>query len=72
MRTTNHFVVVRLVNLPWGVHGCVSPNDDGTFNVYLNARETREGNREAYLHEVGHIIRGDFWNGLPIEEVEGC
>lgn len=64
--------IVRIVNLPWGVHGCVTPNDDGTFSIYLNARDTHERNIKAYWHEVGHIVRDDFYNGLPIEEVEGC
>ena len=61
---------VRLVNLPFGVHGCVTPNDDGTFSIYLNARDSRAKNREAFDHERGHIVRDDFYNDRPIEEVE--
>ena len=51
---------VRVVDLPVGVGGCVSPNADGTYNVYINACYDRRKQRESYKHEVRHIVNGDF------------
>lgn len=62
---------VRVINLPVGVGGVVTPNDDGTFSIYVNARNTRERQKKSCDHEVGHIRNDDFWNGKTIEEVEG-
>lgn len=63
---------VRVVRFPRGVpcHGMVTPNDDGTFSVYIDANAAEEQQRRAYDHEVGHIVRDDFFDGKPIEEVE--
>jgi hypothetical protein len=61
---------IRLVNLPCGVGGMVTPNEDGTFSIYLNARETHETNMKKADHEVGHILHDDFYNDKTIEEVE--
>lgn len=62
---------VRVIPFPVDcVGGMVTPNDDGTFSVYINANLAAPVQREAYLHEVAHIINGDFYNGLPIREVE--
>ncbi len=61
---------VRIVDLPVGVGGCVSPNADGTYNVYINACYNIERQRESYKHELRHIERDDFNSGLPIEQIE--
>lgn len=51
---------IRVVNLPIGVHGFVVPNDDGTFSVYINARDSHVRQRQACRHEKKHIARNDF------------
>ena len=61
---------VRLIDLPYGVGGFVAPNEDGTFNVYLNARLSAEKNLDTFLHEVEHIENDDFYNGLPLQVIE--
>lgn len=61
---------VRLVPLPSCVGGVVSPNEDGTFNMYLNANKSKEDLIDDYIHEYEHIDNDDFYNGKPIEEVE--
>lgn len=61
---------VRVVDLPVQIGGMVTPNDDGTFSVYLNARNTAERRAKSCAHEVGHIECDDFYNGKSIEEVE--
>ena len=52
------------------VGGMVTPNDDGTFSVYLNERVDDARKRKALRHELQHIVNGDFWNDRAIEEME--
>ena len=61
---------VRLVDLPSKVDGMVSVDDDGFYNIYLNARLTRERQRKALRHELDHIAEDDLYNTRPIEVVE--
>lgn len=62
---------VRVVDLPAQIGGMVTPNEDGTFSVYLNARNTAERMAKSCDHEVGHIENDDFYSVKSIEEVEG-
>ena len=61
---------VRLVDLPSRVGGMVSMDDEGFYNIYLNARLTRERQRKALRHELEHIADDDLYNTRPIEVVE--
>lgn len=62
--------IVRFVPLPGCVNGVVRLSDDGFANVYINVYLSPEAQRRAVLHELRHIARDDFYNTLPIEEVE--
>ena len=62
--------VVRTVDLPPGIGGVVTPNDDGTFSIYINARLSIERQLAALKHEVKHIAENDFYNGKSIQEIE--
>lgn len=62
---------VRVIPFPVDcVGGMVTPNDDGTYSIYINANVDSNRQREAYRHEVKHIVNGDFYNGKTIEEIE--
>ena len=61
---------IRVVNLPPRCGGVVSPNPDGTFNIYINARKDVDAQLEAYIHEYEHIADDDFYNGAPLHEIE--
>jgi len=61
---------IRLIDLPYSIGGFITPNDDGTYNVYLNARLSAEKNLDTFFHEVEHIENDDFYNGLPLELIE--
>ena len=50
-----------LVNLPTSVRGFCFHDDDGEAFMVLNARLTREQNKETYDHEKNHIDRGDMY-----------
>ena len=61
---------VRLVDLPIGVHGFIVPNDDGTYSVYINSRDSSVRQRQACKHERKHIARNDFSRD-NVHEAEG-
>lgn len=61
---------VRLIPMPPNIGGILSPNEDGTFNVYLNAAKFREDLIDDYIHEYEHMDNDDFSNGKPIKEIE--
>lgn len=49
-------------NMPAGMHGAATKNEDGSYTVFLDPRDTDEKQREGYLHELEHIRRGDLDN----------
>ena len=61
---------VRFMDMPDGIFAFVTPNDDGTFSIYLDPRRSSEQLAADYRHEVKHIANGDFYNGKPLQEVE--
>lgn len=61
---------VRLIDLPPKVDGMVSIDDEGFYNIYINARLSREMQRAALRHELEHIAEDDLYNTRPIEAVE--
>ena len=50
--------------------GMVTPNDDGTFSVYLNARLSRGQQLTSAAHECRHIAHDDFYRDEDIAEME--
>ena len=62
---------VRIVPFPVNcIGGAVTPNDDGTYSVYINANVDYYRQRKAYRHEVKHIENGDFYNSVSICDIE--
>lgn len=57
---------IRYMKLPPKIWAFVTPNDDGTYSVYLDPRRSREQQIEDYTHELNHILNDDLYNGLPI------
>lgn len=47
-------------DLPPGVHEMVTPCGDGCYTLYVNTRDSRERQIEAYQHALGHIKRNEF------------
>ena len=50
MWTPDYFV--RLVELPASVEGVTVPNDDGSFDIYINSRLGEERRRAKLEHEL--------------------
>lgn len=42
------------------VKGAVTPNDDGTYSIFINANQSDEGIMRTYYHELSHILNNDF------------
>lgn len=61
---------IYVMKLPKGIMAMIIPNDDSTFSMYLDPRRTREQWLDDWTHEIWHLLRDDFYNGLPIQIVE--
>ena len=56
-------------DLPPGVHEMVTPCGDGCYTLYINTRDSRERQIEAYRHALKHIERNDH-NGGDVQTIE--
>lgn len=65
---TDYFVRYKV--MPRGIYAYVRPNDDGTFSIYLDPRRSHDQQLADYRHELRHIANDDFYNGLPIDQIE--
>ena len=52
---------VRLVSLPASIDGATVPNDDGTFEIYLNSNLCEAKQKECLKHEIKHIYEDHFY-----------
>ena len=53
-------VYIRLVDLPFRVKGFSCKDASGNYNVYINSRLSIDAQKEAYTHELKHVIGCDF------------
>ena len=61
---------VRLVSLPAKVEGVTLPNDDGSFDIYINSRLSPLRQQETLEHELRHIRREHFYLDMDIASME--
>jgi hypothetical protein len=60
-----------VTDMPIGLKGIVKYNKDGSYTIVINARYTFEQQTEFYLHELHHILNGDFdINNCIADELE--
>ena len=57
---------VRFLALPSSVEGVTLPNNDGTYDVYINSVLPVEKRREALAHELSHIRFDHLYNNDPV------
>lgn len=60
------YIFVRMIALPLTVPAVTIPNDDGTFDIYINASLPDETRIKALNHELEHIRRDHFYNDDPV------
>lgn len=53
-------VFVYLIDLPYNTKEAVSPNEDGSFSIFINARLSNAAQFQAYQHAMHHITNADF------------
>lgn len=65
-------IYVRFIELPPHIEGVTLPNDDGTYDVYINSLLSETQQREAVHHEVNHINLNHFYEfkeSLAVQEL---
>lgn len=53
---------LQYINMPSGMHGAATKNEDGSYTIFLDPRDSDEKQREGYIHEMEHILSGDLDN----------
>ena len=49
----------------------MGPNDDGTFDIYINESLPPERQEDALRHELRHITKGGLYDDVsPVEQLE--
>lgn len=62
---------IHLVPFPTTIHGLVTMDKNGFFNIYINCNIGILEQRIAIMHELEHIERGDFFRAdASLEEIE--
>ncbi len=62
---------IRYLDFPnRSVKAVTFPNDDGSFDIYLNTLYPEPALEDALRHELEHIRRGHFYSDKPIREKE--
>lgn len=61
---------MQFLDMPYTIHGAVRGNEDGSYTILLNSRDTRERNLKAYQHELGHILRDDLHSEEDVQVIE--
>lgn len=60
------YIFVRLVTFPVSVRAVTIPNDDGTFDIYINDVLPEELRQAALEHELKHIRKDHFYDCNPV------
>lgn len=61
---------VRLIDLPPSVHGMVSMDESGFYNIYLNAHDNSIEQRRTLDHELRHIALEHFFGDRNMADIE--
>jgi len=61
---------VRHVALPRTVEGVSLPNDDGSFDIYINSLLPPDKAEAVLRHELRHLKAEHFYVDMPIERME--
>lgn len=63
-------IVVRYIDLPCSIKGVTQYDENGTANIYINAKLNDEQQRIGLSHELRHVRRNDFYNSYSIRRIE--
>lgn len=57
---------VRLLAFPSSIDGVTVPNDDGSFDIYINSKLPAARQQEKLAHELLHISKDHFYDDRSI------
>lgn len=63
-------IIIRVVDLPFPLKGATVLDNEGDYNVYLNAKLSADERVETYRHEIEHIRQGHFYQERPVADLE--
>lgn len=63
-------VIIRQLDLPYGVKGVTVKDENDDYNIYINSRYSADEQDIAFYHELEHIRRGDFYRSGSVAEKE--
>lgn len=61
---------MRYIELPINTEAVVVPNNDNTFDIYINSHLCRCRQKAALEHEINHLIRDHLYNEDPVRKNE--
>ena len=70
MTLTDDEYRVYMIPLPGDINGAVRLDADGFPSIYINDRLSPAARKKAFIHELRHIERDDFYNNLPLDAIE--
>lgn len=56
----NDSIIIVVKDMPVGLHGFTVPNADGSYTVFINARDSANQQSLTFEHEISHIQNNDF------------
>lgn len=65
-------VIIRQLDLPYGVKGVTVKDENDDYNIYINSRYSKDEQVIAFRHELEHIRRGDFYRFGSVAEKESA
>lgn len=52
---------IQLISFPSGkVHEAVTPNEDGSYTIFIDCSLSKEEQQAKFLHAMEHILGDDF------------
>jgi hypothetical protein len=63
-------MIIRVQELPATIYGVTIKDNNGDYNVYINACITEDARAEAFRHEVRHIREGHFYMIDDVRAIE--
>ncbi len=67
---TDEYYIRRVPFPNRSVRAATFPNDDGSFDVYVNALLSEAEQQRALEHELRHIRLGHFYSDEPLSQKE--
>lgn len=61
-------IIVRIIDLT--VPGVTVLDEDGNYNIYINAHLSYEQQQQVFNHEMKHINLGHFYDNSPAADNE--